>query len=104
MHGAISFAGSLWLIEVSHPEYGQHSYLQAEGADGTYLLVFTSAHLAFEAIRVLNVRRGHPLCVASDLEMELATAVCQVGARGIMVDFDANLQKSAWLRDLVAAA
>jgi hypothetical protein len=104
MHGALAYGGTLWLIEVSHPEFGQNSYLQAEGAEGTYLLVFTSAHKAFEAIRLLPVRRGHPLCLAHNLEIELATAVCQVGARGIMVDFDAAEQTSAWLRDIMAAA
>jgi hypothetical protein len=104
MHGALAFGGSVWLIEVSHPELDQNSYLQAEGSDGTYLLVFTTAHKAFEVIRLLPVRRGHPLCLAHNMEMELATAVCQVGARGIMVDFDAAEQTSAWLRDIVAVA
>jgi hypothetical protein len=104
MHGALAFSASLWLIEVSHPELGESSYLQAEGAEGTYLLVYTSAHKAFETIRLLHIKRGHPLCVANDVDLELAIAICQVGAKGIMVDFDASLQKSAWLRDLVAVA
>jgi hypothetical protein len=104
MQSNFAFAGTLWLIEVNHPEIGDTSYLQAEGCEGTYLLAFTEADKAFETIRLLGVRRGHPLCVATNVEVELATAMCQVGAKGIMVDFDPASPSDAFRCDLLVAA
>ena|SRR5689334_122707 len=104
MQGALAFAGTLWLIEVGHPEVGDSSYLQAEGWEGTYLLAFTAAFKAFEAIRKLGIERGHPLCVATDIQVEMQTAMCQVGAKGILVDFDPSVPQTAWRCDLLGAA
>lgn len=94
----------LWLIEVDHPTQGRSSFLQAEGPNGTYLLVFTSARKANLAIQALGVEHGTSTCFFSDVRLELATALCQVGARGILVDFDPESQKAAFSRDLVARA
>src|SRR5262249_1833883 len=94
----------LWLINMEHAEQGENHFLQAEGPQGNYLLVFTSATKAHDAMQALGERRGTPTCLSVELEMQLDTALCQVGARGIVVDFDPASRRAAWSRELVARA
>jgi hypothetical protein len=99
-----SFRAPVWLIQVEHPDLGQTSFLQAEGPRGTYLLVFTTASKAREAMAALGMPRAASTCVSLNLEVRLAVALCQVGARGVLVDFDPASQRAAWSRELVANA
>ena len=104
---AWALARRFWVIVMQSPNESPRAgtLLQAEDAGATYVLAFTSEHKASAAIDSLGVRsqartaelRGpHPL--------ELVSAVCRLGASGIMVDFEPGERRWAWRRRLVANA
>jgi hypothetical protein len=94
----------VWLIEINHPELGHSSFLQTEGERGTYLLVFTSARKAKQAIDGLGVEHSYSACLFRDVQLELATALCQAGALGVVVDLDPDSRRAAFSWDLLARA
>jgi len=101
-----SLAAPLWLIETNQ-DLGRadFTYLQAEAWGSQYLLAFTSEEKATRAIETLGVAaRSRPTQVTGDARIEMMTVVCQVGARGIIVDLDPSTRQCAWSRRLLAAA
>jgi hypothetical protein len=91
----------LWLIEITH--LGGASFLQAESSEGTWLLVFTTAGKARAMADAIG-ERAASYTIGRDVSVELATALCRAGARGILVDFDPSSEQAAWSRDLLAHA
>jgi hypothetical protein len=100
-----SLARPLWVIVMSHPEQQTTTLLQAEAWGQTFLLAFTSDAKARHAIDRLGVaERGAATLVAADAEVALVTAMCRVGAQGILVDFDPDSRRCAWSRRRTASA
>lgn len=98
-----SLVGALWVIRVE-PAAGESTLLQAEMSGGHYVLCFTSDEKAQSAIATLNMARAYPVCVPGGQSVELVSAMCQVGAVGIIVDLDPQTRRCAWSKQLVAAA
>lgn len=108
---AWALARHFWVIVMQHPpEIGPTStLLQAEDSGATYVLAFTSEYKADAAIEQLGVRsRAHTARMARGGQLDLVSAVCRLGAAGIMVDFEPcaepGMQRWAWRRRLVANA
>jgi hypothetical protein len=108
---AWALARQFWVIVMQHPpEVGPTStLLQAEDSGATYVLAFTSEFKADAAIEQLGVRsRAHTARLDGGAELDLVSAVCRLGAAGIMVDFEPTAepgsQRWAWRRRLVANA
>ena len=94
---------NLWVIQVS-PAPGQATLLQAEIEEGSYVLCFTTDEKARAAIDALQVGNAWTARVPTGHAVELVSAVCQVGAVGIIVDLDPGTQRCAWSRRLTATA
>jgi hypothetical protein len=106
-----ALARHFWVIVMQHPpEVGNTStLLQAEDSGATYVLAFTSENKADSAIEQLGVReRARTARLPAGGELDLVSAVCRLGAAGIMVDFEPTAepgtQRWAWRRRLVANA
>jgi hypothetical protein len=93
---------NLWVIQIS-PTPGEATLLQAEHDGGSYVLCFTSDDKARALIAGLTVAHAWTARVPSGHAVELVSAVCQVGAIGIIVDFDPRTRRCAWSRRLVTA-
>jgi hypothetical protein len=102
---AWSLARPLWVIVMTHPEVQLTTLLLAEAFGETFLLAFTSGDKAQRAIERLGVgERGAAACVDDDTEVAMVTAMCRVGAQGILVDFDPDSRRCAWSRRRTASA
>ena len=110
---AWALARRFWVIVMRHPEGGPptSTLLQAEDSGATYVLAFTSENKAAAAIEHLGVRsQAHTAELKAGAGLDLVSAVCRLGACGIMVDFDATVdpvgcqRRWAWRRRLVANA
>jgi hypothetical protein len=102
-----SLAAPLWLIETRQGgALAEVTYLQAEAWGSHYLLAFTTEEKAARAIVTLGVsERARPThIVGDDARVEMVTVVCQIGAHGILVDFDPSTRQCAWSRLLLATA
>lgn len=97
------FRRNLWVIQVS-PAPGEATLLQAEIEGGTYVLCFTSDEKARALIDGLSVGNAWTARVPTGHAVDLVWAVCQVGAVGVMVDFDAETHRCAFTRRLTAVA
>src|SRR5690242_16358317 len=101
-----------WVIVMQHPpELGQttSTLLQAEESGATYVLAFTSEIKAAAAIAELGVgAQARTAQLRAGAELDLVSAVCRLGATGIMVDFEPTAEPGsrrwAWRRRLVANA
>lgn len=93
----------LWVIRIE-PAPGEATLLQAELDGGHYLLCYTSDEKARAAIAQLEMGAADSVPVAEGPGGVVATAVCQVGAVGIIVDLDPATRRCAWSRQLVALA
>lgn len=101
---AFALERNLWLILVHHPDEEGETVLQGEGPDGTYILGFTSENKAHSALRSLGIeRRCRTLCVPHGFKVELLTAMCQVGACGLMLDLEPDARRYLRTCRLVAA-
>jgi hypothetical protein len=98
-----ALARKLWVIVMRHPAERATTLLQAEDAGATWILAFTSEHKAVAAIDLLGVG-GTARELPVDESLALVSAVCRVGAAGIMVDFEPEARRCAFLRRLVANA
>lgn len=101
-----SLSRPLWLVEV-HPKTvpDMTTLLQAEVWGGTYVLAFTTGEKARQVISTLGVQANAQLtCLPANAQMELVTAVCQVGATGIIVDLDPATRRCAWSRTCMISA
>lgn len=98
-----ALVGPMWLIQVS-PEPGEATLLQAEAEGGSYVLCFTSDAKARALISQLSVEGAEVASVPSGHGLDLLSAVCQVGACGIIVDLDAQTHRCAFRRRLTASA
>ena len=94
---------TLWVIQVA-PSPGEATLLQAEDEGHSYVLCFTTDEKATTAISALRVDHAWTARVPSGRSVELVTAVCQVGAVGIIVDLDPETHRCAWARRLTATA
>jgi hypothetical protein len=115
-HGDWALSRHFWVIVMRHPSESTSTLLQAEDSGTTYLLAFTSEDKAVEAIDLLGLRDSATHARAAELRpsgrgdsaLELVSAVCRLGATGIMVDFEADARPGdrrwAWRRRLVANA
>jgi hypothetical protein len=103
---AFSLAAPLWLIETRQGgALAEVTYLQAEAWGSHFLLAFTTEEKAARAIETLGVaERARPTRVTGDACMATVTAVCQIGAHGIIVDLDPSTRQCAWSRRLLATA
>jgi hypothetical protein len=109
---AWALARHFWVIVMQHPpEVGQNTstLLQAEESGATYVLAFTSENKAAAAIAELGVgAQARTAQLRAGAELDMISAVCRLGAAGIMVDFDAaaepGARRWAWRRRLVANA
>jgi hypothetical protein len=102
-----SLAAPLWLIETRPGgAVAEVTYLQAEAWGSHYLLAFTSEEKAARAILTLGVSaRARPKRTGgADARVGVVTAVCQIGAHGILVDLDPSTHQCAWSRLLLAKA
>ena len=107
-HGDISsetwaLSGNMWVIQVS-PSPGEATLLQAEVEGGNYVLCFTSDDKARALIDGLSVDHAWTARVPTGHTVDLVSAVCQVGACGIIVDLDPETHRCAWSRRLTASA
>ena len=94
---------NLWVIQVS-PTAGEATLLQAEVEGGSYVLCFTTDEKARAVISGLSVDHAWTARVPSGHSVDLVSAVCQVGACGIIVDLDPATHRCAWSRRLTASA
>jgi len=94
---------NLWVIQVS-PSPGEATLLQAEVEGGSFVLCFTTDEKARDVISGLNVEHAWTARVPTGHAVELVSAVCQVGACGIIVDLDPRTRRCAWSRRLTATA
>ncbi len=94
---------SMWVIQVA-PSPGEATLLQAEVEGGSYVLCFTSEPKAQALIDDLSVNGAWIARVPTGHAVELVSAVCQVGAVGIIVDLDPETHRCAWARRLTATA
>jgi hypothetical protein len=109
---AWALARHFWVIVMQHPpELGQttSTLLQAEESGATYVLAFTSEIKAASAIAELGVgAQARTAQLRAGAELDLVSAVCRLGATGIMVDFEPTAEPGsrrwAWRRRLVANA
>jgi hypothetical protein len=106
---AWALARHFWVIVMQHPADGMNTLLQAEDSGATYVLAFTSENKASAAIELLGVRtQAHTAELRAGATLDLVSAVCRVGAAGILVDFepaaDPQGRRWAWRRRLVANA
>lgn len=102
---AWSLVQPLWVIEMDHPEADETTLLQADIHGGTFVLAFTSGAQAESAIDQLGVRqRARSFCYPGDVPEDLMTALCQVRADGLIVDYDPATRRCAWSRRCTAAA
>jgi hypothetical protein len=108
---AWALARHFWVIVMQHPaDVGATcTLLQAEESGCTYVLAFTSESKASAAIHQLGVtERARTARFRAGNELDLVSAVCRLGAAGIMVDFDATAEPGgrrwAWRRRLLANA
>jgi hypothetical protein len=92
----------LWVIQVA-PSPGEATLLQAEMSGTTYVLCFTTDAKARAALDALAVAGAWVARVGSG-SVDLVSAVCQVGAVGIIVDLDPQTRRCAWSRRLTAEA
>ena len=100
-----SLARPLWVIVMEHPEMQTTTLLQAEAWGQTFLLAYTSDEKARAAMDSLGVAsRAASTRVADDVKITLVTAMCRVGAQGIIVDFDPESRRCAWSRRRTASA
>jgi hypothetical protein len=106
-------ARCFWVIVMRHPPDQNQgratSLLQAEDSGTTYVLAFTSENKAASAIDLLGVRaQAHTAEMRADAPLDLVSAVCRLGATGIMVDFEPaaepGARRWAWRRTIVANA
>src|SRR5262249_49485964 len=98
-----------WVIVMRHPAEQVSTLLQAEESGATYVLAFTSETKAAAAIDQLGVgARAPPANTRAGATLGLVSAVCRLGAAGIMVDFEPTAEPGsrrwAWRRRLVANA
>jgi hypothetical protein len=95
----------MWVIQVA-PSPGETTLLQAEMAGGTYVLCFTTDEKARAVIASLGVEGAWSarVPVNADDAPSLVSAVCQVGAIGIIVDLDPATRRCAWSRRLIVTA
>ena len=91
------------MIQVA-PSPGEATLLQAEAGGDSYVLCFTTDEKASTAISTLQVDHAWTARVPTGRSVELVTAVCQVGAVGIIVDLDPLTHRCAWSRRLTATA
>ena len=109
---AWALARHFWVIVMQHPpELGPRTstLLQAEESGATYVLAFTSEHKAAAAIVELGVSaQATTAQLRAGAELDLVSAVCRLGAAGIMVDFEPTAEPGsrrwAWRRRLMANA
>jgi hypothetical protein len=106
---AFALARRFWVIVMKHPAEHVSTLLQAEDSGATYVLAFTSEHKAVAAIGHLGVEaQAHTAEMRAGATLDLVSAVCRLGAAGIMVDFEATAEPGsrrwAWRRRLVANA
>jgi hypothetical protein len=94
---------NVWLIQVS-PAPGEATLLQAEVDGACYVLCFTTEERARVAIAGLNLERAWTARVPSGHAVDLVSAVCQVGAIGLIMDLDPRTRRCAWTRRLTATA
>lgn len=93
----------MWVIQVA-PSPGETTLLQAEMQGGTYVLCYTSDEKARAALANLDVSGAWTARVGDGHGVELVSAMCSVGAVGIIVDLDPATKKCAWTRRLIVAA
>src|SRR5947209_3675391 len=86
---------NLWVIQVS-PAPGEATLLQAEVEGGSYVLCFTTDEKARAVISGLSVDHAWTARVPTGHAVDLVSAVCQVGAVGIIVDLDPQTHRCAW--------
>jgi hypothetical protein len=95
----------LWLVLLDRSEAGEATLLQAERDNGSYVLAFSSDEKARATLNFLGLGgRRQLVCVGPSLQVELLTALCQVGALGIMLDFEPERSRCAWVGTLVGQA
>lgn len=92
----------LWVIRIE-PAPGEATLLQAELDGGHYLLCFTTEEKARAAIAELEMAAAASVPMSDD-HGAVVTAVCQVGAVGIIADLEPATRRCAWSRQLVALA
>ena len=98
-----ALSGNLWVIQVA-PGPGESTLLQAEVEDSSYVLCFTTDEKARALLDSLTVEGASVARVPNGHAVDLVSAVCQVGACGIMVDLDVETHRCAWTRRLTASA
>jgi hypothetical protein len=97
-----ALARPLWLVVMEHPEVSESTLLSAERDSVQYVLAFTDDHKAQNALDWLGAGAcGRLVRVGPELHVELLTAMCQVGARGIMLDFEPDACRYSWLSSLI---
>ena len=94
---------TLWVIQVS-PSPGEATLLQAEVEGRNYVLCFTTDEKAHALIAGLSVDGAWTARVPTGHSVDLASALCQLGATGIIVDLDPETHRCAWSRNLAAQA
>lgn len=94
---------NMWVIQVA-PAPGEATLLQAEVEGGSYVLCFTTDEKAHALISGLSVDHAWTARVPTGHAVELVSAICQVGAVGIIVDLDPETHRCAWSRRLTASA
>ena len=98
-----ALAGALWVIQVA-PSPGEATLLQAEAEGASYVLCFTSEPKARALLSEISVEGAWVAEVPAGSGVDLVSAVCQVGAIGVMVDLDAQTHRCAFRRRLTASA
>lgn len=94
-----------WVIMMRHPSQATIAPLSAEESGVTWMLAFTSENKAASAIDELGVRElAHAKRLCAGATLDLVSAVCRTGSRGIIVDFEPESRSCACRRILVAHA
>ena len=92
----LALSRPLWVVVVSHPDVEDWTLLQAEQGGDSFVLAFTDEDHARGAVIALGyLGKGKVLRVEPELCVELFTAMCQVRASGILLDFEPGTQRAA---------